>query len=117
MREFASDLPPVFFDLEGIDQWPPFNGKTVVIACLCLDRHRQMERNTLPPAPFPFYPVICPCPRLHTLSLLKLEDRCPCGPPRNAQEEGEMDRTVSGNAQVDVFLKRIGGQHFNAHRC
>jgi len=22
MREFASDLPPVFLDFEGIDQWP-----------------------------------------------------------------------------------------------
>src|SRR5260370_5851247 len=115
MREFAPDLPPVFLDVECIDQWPPFNTETVVIACLHSDRHRKMERNTLPSAPFTFYPAICPCLCLHTLSLLKV-DCCPCGPSWNTQEEGEMDRTVSGNTQVDVFLKRIGGQHFNAHR-
>src|SRR5258708_522086 len=116
MREFASDLPPVFLDVEGIDQWPPFNSDTVVIACLCPDRHRQMERNILPSAPFPFHPIKRPCSHLLTLSLLKL-DRCSFGPSWNAQQEGEMDRTVSRDTQVDVFLKRIGGQHFNAHSC
>src|SRR5258708_23608825 len=116
MREFASDLPPVFIDFEGMYQWPTFNSETVVVACLCPDRHRQMEPNILPSAQFPFHAIKRPCSRLLTLSLLKL-DRCSFGPSWNAQQEGEMDRTVSRDTQVDVFLKWIGGQHFDARSC